>query len=132
VVASHVNPILHHLNYFLFLLSWISIKATTKQTDKAERELQTELIAKGVIRLPEVEGYPQGPERPGVINYALENDNAALLITCYGREGGPVAAKRYVGWDAFLGTTNTTTLLHSHIYNTHHRRRHDTASRCGA
>merc|ERR1711988_412997 len=28
------------------------------------------------------------------LNYALENDDAALLITCYGREGGPVAAKK--------------------------------------
>jgi len=48
----------------------------------------------GTVRLPEIEGYPLGPERPGVINYALENDNAGLLITCYGREGGPVAAKK--------------------------------------
>ena len=50
----------------------------------------------GIVRLPEMEGYPLGPDRPGVINYALENDNAALLIACYGREGGPVAAKKCV------------------------------------
>jgi hypothetical protein len=46
------------------------------------------------VRLPETDEYPLGPNTPGALNYALENDNAALLITCYGREGGPVAAKR--------------------------------------
>lgn len=50
----------------------------------------------GIVRLPEIEGYPLGPSTPGALNYALENDNAALLIACYGREGGPVAAKKYV------------------------------------
>lgn len=52
------------------------------------------MIARGMIRLPEIEGYPFGPERPAQLNYALENNDAALLITCYGREGGPVAAKK--------------------------------------
>jgi len=29
-----------------------------------------------------------------MLNYALENDNAAILLAAYGREGGPIAAKK--------------------------------------
>ena len=54
----------------------------------------THTYIQGIVRLPEIEGYPLGPERAGQMNLALENDNAALLFACYGREGGPVAAKK--------------------------------------
>lgn len=54
------------------------------------------------MRLPETEGYPLGPDRPSAINFALENDNAALLLACYGREGGPVAAKKCVRVSVFV------------------------------
>lgn len=73
------------------------VKKAGKEEPKVQKEENKDLsnvIAKGTVRLPEMEGFPLGPERPGVLNYALENDNAALLLTCYGREGGPVAAKK--------------------------------------
>jgi hypothetical protein len=72
-------------------------KAGVKEEQKSQKEENKDLsdvIARGMIRLPEIEGYPFGPERPAQLNYALENNDAALLITCYGREGGPVAAKK--------------------------------------
>lgn len=76
----------------------IQIKKTgVKEEPKSLKEENKDLsdvIARGMIRLPEIEGYPFGPERPAQLNYALENNDAALLITCYGREGGPVAAKK--------------------------------------
>ena len=65
-----------------------------QKTQKEENKDLSNIIAKGTIRLPEIEGYPLGPERPAQLNYALENNDAALLLTCYGREGGPVAAKK--------------------------------------
>ena len=79
-------------------------QTVAKQLSRVDKQEQQEfrdeakdpnnVIAKGIVRLPQIEGYPLGPERPGTLNYALENDNAALLIACYGREGGPVVAKK--------------------------------------
>lgn len=65
-----------------------------QETQKEEKKDLSNIIAKGTIRLPEIEGYPLGPERPAQLNYALENNDAALLLTCYGREGGPIAGKK--------------------------------------
>lgn len=91
------HPLPPPLTHLSFHSNPFQIKKGGKEEPKTQREENKDLsnvIAKGTIRLPEIEGYPLGPERPAQLNYALENNDAALLLTCYGREGGPIAAKK--------------------------------------
>ena len=48
----------------------------------------------GIIQLPSTPEFPVGPPSVGSINYAMENDDAAILLAAYAREGGPIAAKK--------------------------------------
>lgn len=58
-------------------------------------------VAKGIVVIPELETsfdltqYPLGIEEASSLDSAFNNEQAALIITAVGREGQPVAARKY-------------------------------------
>eukprot|EP01041_Mallomonas_annulata_P009873 gene9873-20539_t len=93
-------------------LKVIQVLQVQQQKESLDTQLQEEvnrgatyeigdLLARGVVTLPPPAGadptqYPLGLPDAGALDSELNNDKAVIYLTAVGREGPPVAAKRFL------------------------------------